>query len=134
MGLLLRKKCAEGVMIWGARGLTKTSSSEWRYINVRRLFNMIEESIARSTRWIVLEPNDESLWKAIRRDINAFLSLIWRSGAPHTDFVDRISVTREGRRHELGELLSYDRQLAAELHAKDRCHTYGSFHIADLAA
>lgn len=70
---------AGGVLVWGAR--TLSTSGEWRYVNVRRLFNMIEESIARSTRWVVFEPNDETLWKAIRRDIGAFLRVIWRSGA-----------------------------------------------------
>jgi phage tail sheath protein FI len=48
---------------------------------VRRLFNMVEKSILTSTRWIVFEPNNESLWKAIRRDITAFLTNVWRSGA-----------------------------------------------------
>lgn len=70
----------EGIRVWGARTVAP-SSSEWRYVNVRRLFNMIEESIARSTRWVVFEPNDMSLWKAIRRDVGAFLMLIWRQGA-----------------------------------------------------
>jgi uncharacterized protein len=70
----------EGIRVWGARTVA-ASSSEWRYINVRRLFNMIEESIARSTRWVVFEPNNVSLWKAIRRDVGAFLMLIWRQGA-----------------------------------------------------
>lgn len=70
----------EGVRIYGARTLDE-SSSEWKYINVRRLFNMAEESIARSTRWVVFEPNDRSLWKAIRRDVSAFLLLLWRDGA-----------------------------------------------------
>jgi phage tail sheath protein FI len=57
------------------------SSSEWRYLNVRRLFCMIEESIAENTRWIVFEPNDRTLWKSIRRDIGAFLMRLWRDGA-----------------------------------------------------
>jgi uncharacterized protein len=70
----------EGIRVYGARTLAE-SSSEWRYLNVRRLFNMVEESIARSTRWVVFEPNDRPLWKAIRRDISAFLTLIWRQGA-----------------------------------------------------
>jgi len=69
----------QGVVVWGARTVAKTNP-EWRYLNVRRLFNMIEESIARSTKWIVFEPNDESLWKAIRRDVGAFLTLLWRDG------------------------------------------------------
>ena len=64
----------------GARTLAP-SASEWRYLNVRRLFNVIKESIARNTRWIVFEPNDYTLWKSIRRDISAFLMLLWRDGA-----------------------------------------------------
>lgn len=70
----------EGVRIWGARTLAP-AASEWRYINVRRLFNMVEESIARSTRWVVFEPNDASLWKSIVRDVGAFLLGLWRQGA-----------------------------------------------------
>ncbi len=70
----------QGIRVWGARTLAD-SASEWRYINVRRLFNMIEESIARGTRWVVFEPNDMTLWKAIRRDISAFLTIQWRQGA-----------------------------------------------------
>ena len=70
----------EGAMVWGARTVAD-GSSEWRYLNVRRLFNMIEESIASSTRWIVFEPNDRTLWKSIRRDINAFLTRLWQDGA-----------------------------------------------------
>lgn len=70
----------EGIKVWGARTVAD-SSSEWRYLNVRRLFNMIKESIAESTRWIVFEPNDPTLWKSIRRDVSAFLTLQWREGA-----------------------------------------------------
>ncbi len=70
----------EGIRVYGARTLAD-SASEWRYLNVRRLFNMVEESIARSTRWVVFEPNDRPLWKAIRRDVTAFLTMLWRQGA-----------------------------------------------------
>ena len=59
--------------------------------------------------------------------------LIWRSGGFCTDFVDRLRVDVAGHRREVGELLSYQRQLAGKLHQKCRVHTYGSFHIADLA-
>jgi hypothetical protein len=74
----IRAFARDGILIWGARTLTK--SSDWTYINVRRLFNMIEESIRRSTRWVVFEPNDQSLWKAIKRDVTAFLRLLWSDG------------------------------------------------------
>jgi hypothetical protein len=68
------------IRVWGARTLAD-AASEWRYVNVRRLFCMIEESIAQATRWVVFEPNDVPLWKAIRRDVGAFLRLLWRDGA-----------------------------------------------------
>ena len=70
----------EGVRVWGARTLA-AEASEWRYLNVRRLFNMLKESIAEGTRWIVFEPNDALLWRSIRRDIGAFLTRVWRDGA-----------------------------------------------------
>jgi phage tail sheath protein FI len=70
----------EGFRVWGARTLA-AAGSEWRYLNVRRLAAMIAESIADNTRWIVFEPNDRPLWKAIRRDVSAFLTTLWRSGA-----------------------------------------------------
>ncbi len=70
----------EGIRIWGAR--TKApEASEYRYINVRRLTNMIKESVADGTRWVVFEPNDHTLWRSIRRDIGAFLTNVWRDGA-----------------------------------------------------
>lgn len=70
----------EGVVVYGARTIA-AQNSEWRYLNVRRLLIMIEESISRSTRWAVFEPNDAKLWDALRRDVNAFLTTIWRQGA-----------------------------------------------------
>jgi phage tail sheath protein FI len=69
-----------GIRVWGARTLAE-ESSEWRYISVRRLFNMIEQSIQEGTRWIVFESNDSRTWKAIERDVRAFLTLVWRDGA-----------------------------------------------------
>ncbi|HWS34208.1 MAG TPA: phage tail sheath family protein [Actinoplanes sp.] len=68
-----------GVRVWGAR--TLASDPEWRYVNVRRLFNYIEESILLGTQWIVFEPNDQRLWGTIRRNITAFLTDEWRRGA-----------------------------------------------------
>jgi phage tail sheath protein FI len=76
----LRLFARSGIRVWGAR-TRADAASEWRYLNVRRLFNMIEESIAEGTNWIVFEPNDRTLWKHIRRDIGAFLTRVWRDGA-----------------------------------------------------
>lgn len=78
---VIRSFATEGAaFVWGARTLA-ASASEWRYLNVRRLFIMIERSILRSTRWVVFEPNDRPLWKLIVRDVEAFLTLVWQSGA-----------------------------------------------------
>ena len=68
-----------GIRVWGAR--TLSSDPAWRYLNVRRLFNFLEESILNGTSWVVFEPNDEALWAKIRRTIAAFLVMQWRAGA-----------------------------------------------------
>jgi Bacteriophage tail sheath protein len=69
-----------GILVWGARTLDE-EASPFRYLNVRRLFNMLKESIGDNTRWIVFEPNDYMLWRSIVRDVSAFLTLVWRDGA-----------------------------------------------------
>ncbi len=68
-----------GIRVWGAR--TISSDPSWRYLNVRRLFNYIEESIFEGTQWVVFEPNDIRLWGRVKRTINAFLLRVWRDGA-----------------------------------------------------
>lgn len=68
-----------GIRVWGAR--TLASDAEWRYVNIRRYFNYLEESILQGTQWCVFEPNDHRLWGRIRRTISAFLVNEWRSGA-----------------------------------------------------
>ncbi len=68
-----------GIRVWGAR--TLSSDPSWRYINVRRLFNFVEASIEAGTQWVVFEPNDQDLWARVRRDVSAFLRMVWRSGA-----------------------------------------------------
>jgi phage tail sheath protein FI len=65
--------------VWGAR--TMSSDPEWKYVNVRRLFNYLEHSIDRSTQWAVFEPNNERLWASIRQTIEDFLLVVWRTGA-----------------------------------------------------
>jgi phage tail sheath protein FI len=68
-----------GIRVWGAR--TLSSDPSWRYINVRRLFIMVEQSIKNGTQWVVFEPNDMSLWERVKRNVSAFLTLVWRDGA-----------------------------------------------------
>ena len=68
-----------GIRIWGAR--TLSSDSDWRYINVRRLFNMVETTILDGTQWAVFEPNDVKLWEGVTRTLKGFLTGLWRDGA-----------------------------------------------------
>jgi phage tail sheath protein FI len=67
------------IRIWGAR--TLSTDAAWRYVNVRRLFVMVEASVERATSWVVFEPNDHRLWKRVQRTITSFLTLLWRNGA-----------------------------------------------------
>ena len=75
----IRNMGDRGIRVWGAR--TISSDPSWRYINVRRLFLMIEQSIEIGTQWVVFEPNDPGLWKRVSRDLTAFLLRIYNSGA-----------------------------------------------------
>ncbi|HLL00856.1 MAG TPA: phage tail sheath subtilisin-like domain-containing protein [Myxococcaceae bacterium] len=71
---------SRGIRIWGARTLAE-AESPMRYVNVRRLFNYVEESIGLGTSWTVFEPNDPTLWANIRRDVGHFLMRLYRDGA-----------------------------------------------------
>jgi phage tail sheath protein FI len=75
----LRAFPGRGARVWGAR--TLSSDASWKYINVRRLFIFVEESIDEGTQWVVFEPNDEPLWARVRATITNFLLSVWRSGA-----------------------------------------------------
>jgi len=68
-----------GIRLWGAR--TMSSDAEWKYVNVRRLFIFVEESIEEATQWVVFEPNHEPTWARVVRSITNFLIRIWREGA-----------------------------------------------------
>jgi uncharacterized protein len=68
-----------GIRVWGAR--TMSSDPLWKYVNVRRLFLYVRESIDEGTQWVVFEPNDEPLWARVRQVITNFLTTVWRSGA-----------------------------------------------------
>lgn len=68
-----------GIRVWGAR--TLASDPGWRYVNVRRLFNYIEETIERGTQWVVFEPNDRDLWQRVKRTLFSFLYGLWEAGA-----------------------------------------------------
>jgi uncharacterized protein len=72
-----------GAVVWGARTLQGADplASEWKYVPIRRLALFIEETLYRSTKWVVFEPNDEPLWSQIRLNIGAFMNDLFRQGA-----------------------------------------------------
>jgi phage tail sheath protein FI len=76
---VLRSFEGRGHRVWGAR--TLSTDPEWRYVSVRRLFLYLEHSVARSTQWVLFEPNGEPLWAVVRRTVEDFLLRVWSSGA-----------------------------------------------------
>ena len=75
---LIRALPGQGIRVWGAR--TASSNSQFKYVNVRRLFIFVEESIKANTNWVVFEPNDVTLWQRVQMTISSFLDNMWRSG------------------------------------------------------
>ena len=73
---VIRSFPTAGICIWGAR--TLSADSEWKYINIRRLFLFLEESLDKATQWVVFEPNSPALWGSVIRNITAFLLRVCR--------------------------------------------------------
>ena len=69
------------VLVWGARTLADPTVTDWRYVSTRRLLIYLEQSIEQGIRWAVFEPNNLSLWGALKRTIGEFLTRVWRDGA-----------------------------------------------------
>lgn len=98
---LIRAFTGQGIRVWGAR--TCSSNTIWKYVNVRRLFIFLEQSIKNGSNWVVFEPNDERLWARVQRTIYSFLLGVWRGGAlmggsPDEAFfvrVDRSTMTQD---------------------------------------
>jgi hypothetical protein len=76
---VIRSFPGRGIYIWGAR--TLSTNTLWKYINVRRLFIFLEESIDEGTQWVVFEPNDQKLWARVRATVTEFLTRVWKDGA-----------------------------------------------------
>lgn len=75
---LIRALPGQGIRIWGAR--TASSNSAFKYVNVRRLFIFVEQSIKANTNWVVFEPNNSSLWARVQMTVSAFLDNLFRAG------------------------------------------------------
>jgi hypothetical protein len=75
----IRSFPSRGILLWGAR--TTSSDPQWKYVNVRRYFIFLEQSIVRGLQWVVFEPNGAPLWAAVRQIVESFLFGSWRDGA-----------------------------------------------------
>jgi phage tail sheath protein FI len=76
---VIRRFPGRGIVVWGAR--TISTSTQWRYVPVRRLLLFIEESLSEGTQFVVFEPNRESLWAQVKRQVSEFLTRQWTAGA-----------------------------------------------------
>lgn len=99
----IRPFIGKGILVWGARTLDG-NSNEWRYISVRRFFNMVEKSVQNSTYWAVFEANDKNTWVKVRAMIENYLILKWKDGALAGDKPDDAFFVRVG----LGQTMTAD--------------------------
>ncbi|MBL7813104.1 MAG: phage tail sheath family protein [Bacteroidetes bacterium] len=76
----IRTFAGKGTLVWGARTLAG-NDNEWRYVNVRRFYNFVEESVKKATEFVVFEPNDANTWLRTKTMIENFLISLWRQGA-----------------------------------------------------
>jgi phage tail sheath protein FI len=76
----IRAFTGKGTLVWGARTLAG-NDNEWRYVPVRRLFIMIEESTQKATAFAVFEPNDSATWLKVKAMIESYLYGLWEQGA-----------------------------------------------------
>jgi hypothetical protein len=77
---VIRKFTGKGTLVWGARTLDG-NSNEWRYVSVRRFFNMVEESVKKASERFVFDSNDANTWVKVKGMIENFLNTQWRAGA-----------------------------------------------------
>ncbi|MEG2104792.1 MAG: phage tail sheath subtilisin-like domain-containing protein [Oscillospiraceae bacterium] len=75
---LIRALPGQGIRVWGAR--TASSNANFKYVNVRRLFIFVEQSIKNATNWVVFEPNNSSLWARVQMTVSSFLENLFRAG------------------------------------------------------
>lgn len=76
----IRAFTGKGTLVWGARTLAG-NDNEWRYVPVRRLFNMVEESVQKASAFAVFEPNTPFTWLKLKTMIESYLEGLWKQGA-----------------------------------------------------
>ena len=107
---VIRQLAGRGTVVWGARTLDG-NDNEWRYINVRRFFNFVEESVKKASYRFVFEPNDANTWVKVRGMIENFLTLQWRAGALQGSKPEQAFYVRVG----LGQTMTPDDVLNGRL-------------------
>jgi phage tail sheath protein FI len=75
----IRAFAGRGIRVW--EGRTISTDSLWKYVNIRRLFLFLEESIVEGTQWVVFEPDNQKLWASVKQSITQFLTEVWKDGA-----------------------------------------------------
>ena len=99
----LRSFAGRGILVWGARTLAG-NDNEWRYVPVRRFFNMVEESTKKATERFVFEPNDANTWTRVRTMIENFLNTQWRAGALQGSTPEQAYFVRVGLNETMTQL------------------------------
>lgn len=99
----IRAFTGKGILVWGARTLAG-NDNEWRYVNVRRLFNMVEESVKKATAFAVFEPNTPMTWLKVKSMVDSYLTGLWKDGALFGDTPEQAFFVTVG----LGTTMSED--------------------------
>ena len=101
-------------IVWGARTLAG-NDNEWRYISVRRFFNMVEESTKKATVQFVFEPNDMNTWKRVKSMIENYLILQWKAGALMGTTPEQAFYVKVGLNETMSELDIWEGRMIVEI-------------------
>lgn len=111
---VIRAFTGRGILVWGARTLAG-NDNEWRYVPVRRFFNMVEESAKNASVQFVFEPNDRNTWTRVRSMIENFLTLQWRAGALMGTTTEEAYYVRVGLNETMTELDIFEGRMIIEI-------------------
>ena len=93
---IIRTFTGKGTLVWGARTLAG-NDNEWRYINVRRLFNMVKASLQKATGFAVFQPNTPITWLKVRAMMESYLEDLWQAGGLVGDTKEQAFFVRVGQ-------------------------------------
>ncbi|MEL6812864.1 MAG: phage tail sheath C-terminal domain-containing protein [Bacteroidota bacterium] len=101
-------------IVWGARTLAG-NSNEWRYVSVRRFFNMVEESVKKASIQFVFEPNDKNTWARVKSMIDNFLVQQWKAGALMGTTPEEAFYVKVGLNETMNELDIWEGRMIVEI-------------------